>query len=220
MTDETQATEVSKQPSDKELNFRALESKYEKQLAAERAAKAEMEKEIQRLAQEAIARQTKEEDEDDDDPYVEKKKLNKKLAKITEDTIKTTHAEVQKVVQQALQEERKNGWLKQNNDFYEVMQHAEKLAQLDPELAETILQMPDNFERQKLVYRNIKAMNLHKSPEKQPSIQDKVDANRRSPYYQPSGMGAPPFAATGDFSPVGQKNAYDKMKELQKRLRG
>jgi len=100
-----------------------------------------------------------------------------------------------------------------------IQQHADKFAEREPELAETILQMPEGFERQKLVYKNIKALGLHKPAEVKSTIQDKVDANRRSPYYQPSGVGSAPYAAAGDFSPSGQKNAYQKMQELKNKLR-
>ena len=56
--------------------------------------------------------------------------------------------------------------------------------------------------------------------QKEPSIQDKIDANRRSPFYQPSGIGSAPYAGPdGDFSAAGQKTAYDKMQELKSRLR-
>lgn len=221
MTDEAQTSQAQDQKiSDKELNFRNLEAKYQKELAAERQARFEAEKERQRLEQEMLAKkQHIEEDDDDSEPYVDKKKLQKQLARFGEQTQKQTQSEIQRAVSTALQEERKANWLKQNNDFYDVLQHAEKLAQRDPELAETILEMPEGFERQKLVYKNIKALGLHKEPEKGPSIQDKIDANRRSPYYQPSGVGAAPYAAAGDFSPVGQKNAYAKLQELKNRLR-
>ena len=49
--------------------------------------------------------------------------------------------------------------------------------------------------------------------------QEKIDANRKSPYYQPSGVGAAPYASAGDFSDSGQKSAYAKMQELKSRLR-
>ena len=117
-------------------------------------------------------------------------------------------------------EERKNSWLKNTPDFYEIMGHAQAFAERDPELAETILSMPEGFERQKLVYKNIKALGLHKKEEPRASIQDKIDQNKRSPYYQPSGMGAAPYAAAGDFTPSGMKNSYAKMQELKNRLRG
>ncbi len=217
MTDQIQISQSQEnKPSDKELNFRALEAKYQKQLEQERSARLEAE----RIAQEAQQKRNYQEDDDDDnEPYVDKKKLEKKLARFGENTKQQTQQEVRQAVQTALQEERRQNWLKQNPDFYEVLQHAEKFAQKDPELAETILEMPEGFERQKLVYKNIKALGLHKPEVKQPSIQEKVDANKRSPYYQPSGVGSAPYAQAGDFSQSGQKNAYAKMKELQARWR-
>lgn len=208
-------TQVETKSNDKELNFRALEAKYQRQLEQERAARIEAE----RIAQERTKVQHKEEEDDDDEPYVDKKKLSKTLAKFGEQTKQQTQGEINKAVQIALQEERKNNWLKQNSDFYDVLQHAEKLALKDPDLAESILEMPESFERQKLVYKNIKALGLHKPEAKQPSIQEKIDSNRRSPYYQPTSVGAAPYSSSSDFSPAGQKAAYEKMKELQSRLR-
>jgi hypothetical protein len=203
-------------PNEKDVNFRALEARYKQQLEEERKARLEAE----RRAEEALkAKQTVSDEDDDDEPYVDRKKLNKTLAKFGEQTKEQTQGQIQKAVQQALAEERRQTWLKSNPDFVEVMQHAEKFAQHDPELAETILNMPEGFERQKLVYKNIKALGLHKAPEKQQSIQDKIDANRRSPYYQPTSVGAAPYSQVGDFTPTGQKQAYDKMKQLQKQLR-
>jgi len=203
-------------PSDKELNFRALEAKYQRQLELERAEK-------ERLAQELAQRNnvnSQNDDEDEDEPYVNKKKLSKTLEKFGQKQNQQTQSEIQKAVNTALAEERKQNWIKQNPDFYDVLQHAEKFAQRDPELAETILQMPEGFERQKLVYKNIKALGIHKPEQKAPSIQEKVDANRRSPYYQPTGVGSAPYAGPqSDFSPSGQKDAYNKMQELKNRLR-
>lgn len=215
MTDQTQtATTTEQKVSDKELNFRALEAKYKRELEAEREARLQAEK----FAKEAQMK-IQSNDEEDDEPYVDNRKLNKKLAQFGEQTMQRTQSDIQKAVQTALYEERKQNWMKQNTDFYDVMQHAEKLAQKDPELAETILEMPEGFERQKLVYKNIKALGLHKPEQKAPSIQDKIDANRRSPYYQPSGVGAAPYSSQGDFSSTGQKQAYQKMQELKQNLR-
>lgn len=215
MTEKSQEIQTQEtKPNDKELNFRMLEAKYEKQLAQERAARLEAEK----IAQEARQRNISD-DEDDSEPYVDHKKLNKTLAKFGEQTKHQTQSEIQKAVQTALAEERKQNWIKNNPDFYEVLQHADKFAQRDPELAETILEMPEGFERQKLVYKNIKALGIHKPEEKTPSIQEKIDSNRKSPYYQPTGIGTAPYASVGDFSETGQKQAHAKMQELKKRLR-
>ena len=211
-TQESQPQEIK--PNDKELNFRNLEARYQRELANERAAREQAERALQERSKAAL-----QEDEDDDEPYVDKKKLEKKLAKFGENTMKQTQSEIQNAVQFALKQERQQNWIKSNPDFYEVLQHAEKFAQKDPELAETILEMPEGFERQKLVYKNIKALGLHKPEVKAPSIQEKVDANRKGPYYQPSGVGTAPYASAGDFSNSGQKQAYDKMQELKNRLR-
>ncbi len=210
-----QTTETQK-PSDKELNFRMLEAKYEKQLSQERQARMQAEQEAHRLSQ---IRQAPQEEEEDTEPYVDHKKLNKTLAKYGQQVKQETQTEIQRAVQTALQDERKQNWLKNNSDFYEVLQNADKFAAKDPELAEAILEMPEGFERQKLVYKNIKALGLHKPEVKQPSIQEKIDQNKRSPYYQPSGVGTAPYASVGDFSSQGQKSAYDKMQQLKQQLR-
>jgi hypothetical protein len=208
---------------DKEKNFRALEAQknqeikaYQEQLAQERHARQEAE----RLVQEALQRKRDDDDEDDNEPYVNPKKLTKTLNKFGEQTKKETQTEIQKAVQQALKEEKERRFLEDHPDFYEVLeQHAEKLMTVAPRLAQRILELPQGPERSKLVYENIKTLGLDKPAQKQSTIQEKIDQNRRSPYYQPTGIGAAPYASVGDFSDTGQKNAYDKMQELKRNLR-
>lgn len=198
--------------SDKELNFRALQAKYEKQLEQERGARIEAERKNQEM-------QSSQQDIEDDEPYVAPKHLDKKLAKFGQ----TTQSDIQKAMEmaksQAKDELKQEMWLEKNSDFSDIMSHADKLYTEDRELAETILTMPDNFDRQKLVYKTIKKLGLHEAKKPAPSIQDKIDSNRKSPYYQPSGVATAPYSGGGDFSPVGQKNAYDKLQELKSRLR-
>jgi hypothetical protein len=215
MTELPQENQEQQQPSNKELNFRALEAKYQKQLADERAEKERLAQELENKLRHA----DKDEEDDDSEPYVDHKRLRKEQAKFGQQIKQETQSEIQKAVKTALNEERKQNWMKNNPDFYEVMQHAEKFAQMDPDLAESILEMPEGFERQKLVYKNIKALGLHKPQIKEASIQEKVDANRRSPYYQPTGVGAAPYTQVGDFSSGGQKQAYEKMQQLKNQLR-
>jgi len=216
MTTPTQENQAP-QENTKEINFRlqekALQDKYERILAQERAEKQQLQQELQARQQPA------QDDDDDSDPYVDHKKLNKKLQKFGQQAKQETQTEIKQAVQSALQEERRNNWLKSNPDFYDVLQHAEKFAQSDPELAETILEMPEGFERQKLVYKNIKALGLHKPKQPESTIQQKVDANRKSPYYQPSGVGSAPYSTSSDFSTAGQKQAYEKMQALKNQLR-
>lgn len=217
MTDQSTVNQTQEiKPSDKELNFRALEAKYQKQLDQERSARIEAEI----IAQDAQNRKQSDDDDDDSEPYVDKKKLEKKLNKFGEQTKKQTQQDIQFAVQQAISEERKSHWIKENPDFEEVVtKNAEKFYNEHRELAEGILKIPDEFERQKVAYKNIKALGIDKPIQKQPSIQDKIDANRKSPYYQPSGVGTAPYANVGDFSASGQKNAYQKMQELKSKLR-
>lgn len=205
---------IEHKPSDKELNFRRQEMMYEKKLAEQDAKLRELEQRLQDKHQSNDS-----DDDESDEPYVDHKKLAKKLNRFGEQTKKQTQSDIQNAVQQAIYEERKQNWLENHKDFYDVMQHATKFAEKNPRLAETILKMPESFERQQLVYDNIKALGLDKPEQKEPTIQDKIDANKRMPYYQPSGIGAAPYAAAGDFSPTGQKNAYSKMQELKARLR-
>ncbi len=204
--------QVQQQANSKELNFRALEQKHQRELAAERSERERLSQELEKLHN---LRSNQDDDDNDSEPYVDHKRLRKEQAKFGQQMKQETQSEIQKAVQTALKEERKQTWLKNNSDYYEVMTHAEKFAQADPELAETILEMPDTFERQKLVYKNIKALGLHKPPAPQASIQDKIDANRRAPFYQPTGVSSTPYNSQTDFSPKGQQEAYDKIKALR-----
>jgi len=217
-TQQTQVTQEQK-PNDKETNFRlqekALQEKYERQLAQERQARLELEKKLQEQQSRA-----KDDDDDDSEPYVDHKKLNKTLSKFEQNTMQKTQTEIQKAVQQAKEEARKEAWLEQNPDFFDVLQNAERFAQKAPNLAKTILNMPEGFERQKLVYENIKTLGLDQAEKAPPSIQETIDKNKKSYFYQPSQNGTPPYNGnTYDCSPQNQKAQYEKMMELKKRLR-
>lgn len=208
-------TQEQKQ-SDKEYNF----AQIRKQLDQERLARQQAEEKANQLMQQHVQqKQNADDDDGDDEPYVDKKRLKKELVKVVQQTSTETENKIQNAVQKALAEERKNQWLENNPDFYEVMNHAQKFADKAPGLAKTILAMPDNFERQQLVYENIKTLGFHKKEEPKSTVQDRVNQNQRNPYYQPSGIGTAPYAAAADYSPTGQKTSYDKMKELQARLR-
>ena len=217
--EQNQQQQPEVKPNDKEHNFRALEQK----MLQERSARLEAERraqEAERIMQEHVSRNNKsDDDEDDDQPYVDHKRLNKSLASFERRMEQKIDQKAEEKAGRMIYDNKKSDWLKRNPDFYDVLQHAEKFAQEAPELAETILEMPEGFERQKLVYSSIKKMGIDKPAMKQPSIQEKVDANRRSPYYQPTGVGSAPYASSSDYSPAGQKNAYDKMQELKNKLR-
>lgn len=208
----SQTSVVTQEKNDKEYNFRQLQQSYERKLAEANSARLEAE----RIAQEALASRNREQEheEESSDPYVDHKRLDKKLNKFNQSTQTEIEKAMQKAKMAAKEELKQEMWMDNNPDFEEVMdKYAEQFAIKSPKLAKSILAMPQSFERQKLVYENIKELGLHRPEQKKPSIQDKIDQNKQNP-FQPSGPGAAPYAAQGDFSQSGQKAAYEKIKQL------
>ncbi len=204
--------------NDKEINFRMIEAKHKRELEQERQARLELERRLQ----EVEARKHVEIEEEDSEPYVDHRKLDKKLSSFEKKLEEKFDKKVDERARALLDQKEEENWVKNNSDFSHVLSEENllKLVNKAPGMAESIKRMPDGFEKQKLVYNAIKSMGIDKPDVQPPSIQDKIDANRRSPYYQPSGVGTAPYAGAGDFSAVGQKNAYQKMQELKSRLRG
>jgi len=203
--------------NDKELNFRAMEAKHRREIEQERQARIELEKRLQDIE----SRKSVEEDDDDSDPYVGHKKLDKKFNSFEKKIEERIDKKADERARQMLEKKEEADWIDNHNDFERVLSEDNlmKLVNKAPKLAESIKKMPDGFEKQKLVYNTIKSMEIDKPEAKQPSTQEKIDANRRSPYYQPTGVGAAPYSSSGDFSAQGQKQAYAKMQELKNRLR-
>jgi hypothetical protein len=207
-------------PSDKEFNFRKVEAKnreLEQRWEQEKQARLDLEKQINELK----SSRHQSDDDEDDEPYIAPKRLEKKLANLGQKTSSEIQRSMEAAKQSAKEELKQELWLENNTDFEQTLNedNLTKLLTKHPAMADSIRRMPDGFEKQRLVYNTIKSMGIDKPEPKQQSVQDKIDANRRSPYYQQSGVGSAPYAMAGDFSPVGQKNAHAKMKELQARLR-
>jgi hypothetical protein len=217
--DQTQNTATQPQENKqdaKEYNFRLLE----RRLQMETQARMEAERKAQELEKRNAAKH-EEEEEDDPEPYVDKKKLNKQLNKFGQNTQQDIQKAMEQAKYAAKEELKQEMWLEKNDDFEQVMseKNTEKFFHEHKELANTILRMPDNFERQKLVYQTMKRLGIDKPPQKQSDVQQKIDANRTKGAYQPSGVGAAPYVSGGDFSESGQKAAYDKVQALKKNLR-
>lgn len=201
-----------------EINLVKQRQFYERKLAEERAAREEMEKRMQELQQKTEQLASSDED-DDPEPYVDHKRLAKKLAKFEEQTAKKTRSELDQTKEQVKEEIRNELWLENHPDFEETLQHAQKLLDHDPALTNSILLMPDNFARKQLVYNSIKALGLAKPAKKDSGIQDQIDSKQRGGFYQPSGIGTAPYnQAPGDFSQQGQKSAYEYIQSLKARI--
>lgn len=193
-----------------------------KMLETERSEKLQMQQritELERASKQKAAAPVSDDDEYSSEPYVDPKTLNKKLASMEAKFESLVERKSEEKARSMIEEEKRISYLKQNGDFDQTMQPevVQKFAEKFPTMAEAILRMPDGFDRQRLVYEAIKNTGSNKKEES--SIQKTIDANKRSPYYAPSGIGSPPASMQGDFSPAGQKNAYDKLKELKGRLR-
>jgi hypothetical protein len=212
-TQQVAPTETQKTP---EHNF----AQIRKQLEQERAGRMAIEEELAQLKQ--AAQKTKYDQDDDSEPYVDSKKLNRKFAEYDEVLEKKIEKKAEYIAQTMIERERQQSFLKANPDFQQILspEMLQKFVEKHPDMAEPMLEMPDNFARQKLLYQNIKALGLHRPAAPEVSIQQKIDANRKSPYYQPSGSNTPPFASQGDFTDGGQKNAYSKMQDLIRNRRG
>lgn len=215
-TKDAVATEQQKQ-TDKEINFERLR----KQLEQERAEKLKMQERLEAL--ERAQRTTKsDEDDESDEPYIDEKRLSKKLSKFESQMEEKIDKRSEEKARILFEQQKHEDYIRRNPDFNQVLtqDNIQKFADEHPQIAERMLRMPDNFDRQALLYEQIKTLQSQKKTiDEKSAIQQKIDNNRKSPFYQPSGVGSSPYAAAGDFSPSGQKSAYEKLQELKSRLR-
>lgn len=217
---ENQALAAEAKTNDQEINFARLR----KQLDQERAAKQQLEERLAQVERERAPMQSRDDSDDEptsDEPYVDYRSLDKRFKKFQGNMEQTIEKKAEEKARSMMEKARQEDFLKSNPDFFNVVsnEYVQKFAEKHPEIAEPMLEMPDNFARQKLLYQNIKALRVHMKDEPVKSIQSTVDQNRRSPYYQPSGIPAAPYASQGDFSASGQENAYKKLQELKKNMR-
>ncbi|MBS3903759.1 MAG: hypothetical protein KGZ39_00350 [Simkania sp.] len=217
MTVPAQNAENQPQISEKELNFRAMQAKYERDLEAERNARLQAE---QRAAAYEKSKAPEEEEDDDDQSYIDKRVLSKTLSKFEANLEKKIDQKAEARARAMIEQERQSTFFKSNSDFNNVMsaENIQKFAEKYPGIAENILEnVPEGFGRQKLLYQTMKEMGIGRKEEpKGSSIQETIDRNRQTP-FQPSSFSTPAYQGQkGDFSPAGQKAAWEKMQSLIK----
>lgn len=215
---------VSESPSDKELNFRRLEAARE----ADRDARVRAELENQMLKREIeeikVLLQPKEKDPlDEVEDYVDPARLKAKLSiertaleRKAKEIAKNTYQEIKKEEEE---KEKKNYIARLKRDYpdYESVMNESTLMtleQIDPIFLETVLSIPDDYERRAKTYKKIKSL---PKPEEKVSIQDKVAENQQNPYYMPSGSGNPSAVEFDIRSKSARESAYAKLKAAQKR---
>lgn len=219
-TQQSEQVQSSAQPAapTQEYNFARMRKWIEEERQARIAAEERLQQ-LQRASQERQRGYQAEEEEDDEDPYVDKKKLERKLSSFERKLEQKIEEKAEMKARTLLEQEKRESYLRENKDFYNIMSedNLDRFAQEHPRLAENFMRMPDGFERQKLVYETIKT--LQSERDRRSFAQEKIDMNKKSPYYQPSNIANAPFAAQGDFSSAGQKAAYDKLQQLKSSLR-
>ncbi len=211
--------QVTSQASEKETNFRKMEAMYQRRLEETENRRQEAERQVKELLNRQ--HQEPEEEESSDEPYVDHKKLDKKLKKFGQLSKQEIQSDIQRAVAQAREEAKQEAFIEQNPDLFDYLDaNVEKFANTNKALAKSILAMPDTFERKVLVYQTMKKLGIDKPEVKEPSIQERIDQNKRGNFYQPANIGSPAYAGSGgDFSPTGQKDAYQKMQDLKNRLK-
>lgn len=192
---------------------------YERQLEQERQGRMQAEEKAAQLEKDRQSKRNHDEDDEDDEPYIDKRKFKKELSKFEQGFDERIERKATEKAQSLFEAKRKEEFFEQNTDYDQVMseQVLEKFVKEHPGLAKTLMNIPKGFERDKLVYENIKALNAHRV--KESSIQKQIDDNKKFPGYQPSGMAASPYSKTIDFSEEGRKAAYDKLQANKKRVR-
>lgn len=188
-----------------------------KMMEQEKQARLRAEDEIAKLKQQYSSPKASDDDDDSsDEPYVDHRVFKKKMNNLKQEMESTIDRRAEEKARSLFEQERQGDYVKRNPDFQNILtgENIQKFAEKHPAIAERMLRMPDTFDRQALLYEQIKALESVAKEAAKSSIQDKIDQNRRSPYYQPSGIAAEPYKQVGDFSEAGQKNAYEKMKQL------
>lgn len=213
------ATTIEKEKVSKEDNLRRQREYYERLLSEAQEKGQELEKKLAESHKPILS------DIDDDEPYIDSKSLNRRLSAFQKQLEGTFEQKAEEKARSLINEDKKEIYLKSNPDFNKVMNGdlLQKFAEQHPRVAENLLQMPDNFERQKLVYETIKSLKIDEPQQKTSDIQGRINANQAHPGYAPSDTATAPYQGyvTGgkNYSPSEQKNAYEKMQELKSRLR-
>ncbi len=227
VTTQASAEPEQKASSDKELNFRRLEEARNKD--RENSIRLEMQNEMlqSELTQIKEYMKPKEADPFDDvdeliDPEL-KRKLQKKFDNLGS-SLERKAGEIAERKYQEIQDrkeeaDRKNFLPKlqsRYNDFDDVMSEGNiiEFGKEDPVFLQTVLMVPDEYKKREMLYQKIKNS---KAGVKTPTVQDKVQANQRNPYFIPSGSAPTTSAIDFDLNAPGAREAaYSKLKAAKR----
>lgn len=219
VTQETAAPEKTVN-QDKEVNFRRLETAWEREKEARYQAEMKsqlLQKEIEMIKASLapVERDPLDEIEDFSDPVQVKEKINKKLNGM----LSSFERKAKEIVEKTVDEKNKVNWDKRLKkdypDYMDVVtpEACTKLEQSDPLFLQTALKLQDEYDRGEAVYQYLKRQK--KAP--QPSIQEKVENNKKNNYLIPDSHGIPTAAIEFDVSTRKSRDeAYAKLKAAQR----
>jgi hypothetical protein len=220
-----EATPNAKQENNN--NYEQNLGQMRRQLEAERYAREQAEARNKQYEDEKRKKEAAQSEKEDsyDEPYIDQRRFKKEIESLKADLEETIDKRAEAKSRILLEQDKQAAFLRENRDFEKIMtpEMLQKFVDTYPDVAEGILSnMPDDFNRQKHVYKTIKSLKLHVKPEdkEKEDIQKTIEKNQKSGLYQPSGVAPSPFKSTGDFSKEGKKQAYDKMQELASRFGG
>lgn len=210
-------------------NFRRLEAARDAEKEAR--IRAEMEAEFLRKQLDGMSQSSKIQENDPLDEiedYIDKqtyKKIREKdreayrkeADRLVEEKLKKIEQEKE---QKRHEEEQKNSTPKlrsQFSDYDEVMNEDNiiRLEQDNPTFLNAVLTIQDEYKRKYATYDYLKKAG-YVAP-KEPSIKEKVEENRRNPYYFEPGSGTPIAVDFDVKSPQARQQAYEKLKLAQRR---
>jgi hypothetical protein len=210
--------------SDKEINFRRLESARE----AERDARirAEMQAEQMRNELREIKQMLQPKESDplaEVEDYVDPARLRAKLEKERSHFKKEAKEIAEKTYGDLRKKEYQENYLErlksQFSDYDQVMNEANivNLEKVDPVFLETAMDVSDEYKRRLSTYKKIKSMQSMKAATEQMSIKEKVEENTRNPYYIAPSTGTPSAVEFDTRSKAAREQAYEKLKSAQRR---
>lgn len=212
--------------SDKDVNFANLRKQAEE--ARYVASQAQLEN--QRLQQELeslkrqVSRPVEEEDDETSEPYIDKKALKRELNRFKANLDQEVESRVARRLEEAQSRDFVYRLKAEYKDFDDILtpENASKLEQVDPDFAKEILAERDEYRKRKLAYHAIKAAGIHRKvePPREMTAEEKIEANKRNPYYRPSASGQGTPSAPAVHSLGGQRYSEADRKAAWERLKG
>ncbi|MDE1970969.1 MAG: hypothetical protein KGI50_05335 [Patescibacteria group bacterium] len=211
------AQEVSdNKPTVQQENFAAIRRKMEetdRRYSEEKQKRMELEKQMEDIRKRFYGN-----DDDDSDEFVEKKYIRNEFSRVEKD-INNIKQETKRLEEERMKREQ-DLWMHSHPDFEEVLKSANDFEKDNQEVANSLLNIPEGFERYKSAYNMIKLYKEAKNKPAAPTMQDHINNNRRPMYYAPSGMATPPSQQfKGSYTKEEMKSAHEAMLALKNEMR-